>query len=173
MKRNIKFFTAFIAIIFICGSLNAQKYKFGHINTQKLLEAMPESDTARAKMEKSTRELEKELEQMQVELNNKVNNYMQRRDSLSQLIRQTKETEIQDMQQRIQRFQMSAEQDLQNRREQLFQPIYDKMDKAVNKVAKEQEFTYIFDVSMGSIAYFSDESIDIMADVKKVLGIEE
>ncbi len=172
MKLKNKLFPVFLVLIFLSTPLLAQKYKFGHINTQKLLEAMPESDTAKAKMEKVTRELEKELEQMQVELNNKINTYVQRRDSLSPLLRQTKEAEIQDMQQRVQRFQMSAEQDLQNQREQLFQPIYNKMDKAIKKVAKENGFTYIFDVSMGSLAYFSEESIDIMPEVYKELGIE-
>jgi outer membrane protein len=172
MKMRKKLFPVFLILIFLSTPLVAQKYKFGHIDTQKLLQSMPESDTARAKMEKATRELEKELEQMQVELNNKVNDYIQRRDSLSPLLRQTKETEIQDMQQRVQRFQMSAEQDLQNQREKLFQPIYDKMDKAIKKVAKEKGFTYIFDVSMGSLAYFSEESIDVMPDVAAELGIQ-
>jgi outer membrane protein len=167
--------SAITGLFIICSglfTLNAQNYKFGHINTQTLLEQMPESDTARAKFQQAQRQLQQQLEEMQVELNRKYQNYQNQKDTIPELLRQTKETEIMDMQQRIQEFQMSAQEDVQKRKTELFQPIYKKMDKAIKEVADKNGFTYVFDVSIGSVLYHSDKSVDILPLVKKELGIE-
>jgi len=156
----------------ISVSLFAQSFKFGHIDSQELISSMPATDSAQAKLRKLTQDLEEQLELMNVELNNKYENYLSKRDSYSELIRQTKEAEIQEMQQRIQKFQMEADNDLQTQRTKLLQPIQEKALKAVQDVAREQKFTYIFDIGTGAIPYYSDQSIDIMPMVKKKLGIE-
>lgn len=163
-----------LSIAFLTVSLfaSAQKdFKFGHINTQELLTSMPQSDSAKMKIEKLTKELEGQLEQMQVELNKKYEGYLQNRESLAQAIRQAKETELQDMNQRIQTFQQNAEQDLQKQKVDLFKPIYDKMNSAIDKVAKANNFTYIFDISLGAVLYHSEQSQDITPLVKKELAI--
>lgn len=167
-----KIISTVIAVI-ISASLFAQPgLKLGHINSQDLLEAMPESDTAKNKLEKATKELQNQLETMQVEFNNKYQDYITKRDSLSELIRQTKEAELQQMNQRIQQFQTNAEQVLQKQRTEIFKPILDKANKAISDVAKENAFTYILDLSAGTVIYHSDNSINILPLVKQKLGLK-
>lgn len=152
---------------------NAQpNLKIGHINSQELLQAMPEADTAQAKLEKMARDLQLQLESMQVELNNKYQDYISKRDSYSELIRQTKEDELHNIQQRIQQFSQVAEQDLQKKRMDLFKPILDKANKAIEQVAKENNFTYILDLSSGVVLYHSENSIDILPLVKAKLKLK-
>lgn len=171
MRKKILFILLSFSCILL--SSHAQKeLKFGHINTQELMNLMPETDSAKMKLQRETKHLEEELDQMQVELNKKYNDYLANRESLSKLVRDTKEAELQEMQQRLQNFQMSAENELQNLRTELFKPIYDKVNKAIEKVGKANNFTYIFDSSVGAVLYYSEQSIDIMPLLKKELGLK-
>jgi outer membrane protein len=150
----------------------AQALKIGHINTQELLAAMPESDSAQAKVEKIYKDFQSQLEVMQVEFNNKYQEYGAKSKEYSELIRQTKEAELQDLNQRIQQFQQSAEQDIQKQRADIFKPVLDKAKKAITDVAKENNFTYVLDLSPGVVLYYSDNSIDLTPMVKIKLGLK-
>jgi len=99
--------------------VNAQgKLKIGHINSQELLEAMPASDSAQAELEKVAMDHEAVLEEMSVEFNKKFETYRvaMEEGSLSDLAQASKEAELQDMQTRIQTFEQTAQQDLQQKR---------------------------------------------------------
>jgi len=167
-----------IAKILLCGLLIlpaitvfGQAGKFGHINSQELLSQMPESDSAQAKIERLTREYQVQLEEMNVELNKKYDEYLNKRETYTDLIRQTKEADITEMQQRIQAFEQNAQMDLQNKQQEWLRPIIDKANAAVRKVAEDNGFFYIFDISRGNPVYWSDQSEDVLPLVKKQLGI--
>ena len=93
---------------------------------------------------------------------------------LSELVRQTKEQELVDMNRRIQEFQTNAQQQLQEKQAALFQPIMAKVDKAIKDVGKENGFIYIFTVGQGSSLVYFDEtkSTNIMVLAKAKLGIK-
>ncbi|MGM0666144.1 MAG: OmpH family outer membrane protein [Bacteroidota bacterium] len=172
MKRLIGLLA--LAMIFsISQNASAQEYKFGHIDSDQLFTIMPERDSIIAQMQELQTELQNTLEIMQVEYNNKLNDYTNEVDKLSDLVRQTKEEELMGLQQRITNFQQNADGQLQNKQAQLMQPVVAKFEKAIKDVARENNFTYIFDLSRGSIIYFDEEkSEDIMEKVKAKLGIE-
>ncbi|GAI87966.1 unnamed protein product, partial [marine sediment metagenome] len=107
-----------------------------------------------------------------VELNNKYNDYLNEQENLTTLIKQTKEQEINDLDQRIRGFETTAQQELQRKEAELFQPIYEKASNAVQEVGKENKFTYIFDLAARPLIYFSEDSENILPLVKKKLGIE-
>ncbi|MCX7986919.1 MAG: OmpH family outer membrane protein [Bacteroidales bacterium] len=170
MKRIV---VSLLVLFFSTWALFAQQtLKIGHINTQELLQAMPETDSAQLKLEKMQKELQSQLEVMQVELNNKYQDYLSKRDTYSELVRQTKEDELQNIQQRIQQFAQNADQDLQKKRADLYRPILDKANKAIEAVAKENGFTYILDLSSGVVLFHSDSSLDILPLVKAKLKLK-
>jgi len=171
MKRKIVFLFFASLLLLNINSFGQTTLKFGHINTQELLPTMPEFDSAQTKIQLVTKQLQDQLEQMQVEYNKKLEAYVTKRDSLTELIKQTKEAELQEMQQRIQQFKENAQQDLQKQQGNLFKPIYDKANKAIEAVGKENKFTYIFDVSTGVVLFKSADSQDVLPLVKKKLGI--
>ena len=167
MKQVKYVFLALMAILAL--NLTAQdKLKLGHINSQELFQSMPESDTAQKKLQKAAKELENTLDELQVEFNKKYEDYMNNAENYSDLIRSTKEQELQQLQQ----FQEQADQDLQTQRTKLLKPIQDKALKAVNAVAEEHGYTYIFDTSLGSIVYSAENTDDILPLVKEKLGIK-
>jgi outer membrane protein len=165
----------FTGLFLMTGSAFSQSpAKLGHINSQLLFTAMPESDSATKQLEREAQSMQKTLEELQVEFNKKYEEYMRIANdgTTSQLIITTKADELQTIQERIQTFQQQAEQSITNKRAELFKPIQDKAIKAVNDVAAENGFTYIFDTAGGAIVYTSPDSQDILPLVKTKLGLK-
>jgi len=161
-----------VCIAMICGiGANAQNLKFGHVDSQKLLEQMPQRDSATQVYSKELKDMEGILQDMQAEFNKKYQVYQERQDSLGAMAKKAKEEELQQLQERIQSYQQNAQQDLQKREAELLKPIMDKAKKAIEEVSKENGFMYVFDISGGLLLYYSDKSVDIMPLVKKKLNI--
>ncbi len=164
------------AMLLIPASLFSQKQiKLGHIDSQKLIMAMPESDSAQKKLQKVEQEFQATLEELQVEFNRKFKNYQDNYTTMTELIRSTKESELNELSERIQNFQTQAQQDFERQRVELFRPIQEKAKKAVDEVAEENGFTYIFDIGpgVGAIVYASSDTEDILPLVKTKLGLTE
>jgi outer membrane protein len=160
-------------VIFVATAGYSQTMKFGHINSDELIQAMPEFDSATVKLEKFRKELINALELMSVELNNKNDAYTKEQKNLTDIVKQTKEQEIIDLNKRMQDFQQNAQEQLQNKQVELFQPIYTKVDKAIKDVGKENGFVYVFDVAKGSLLYFDEtKSTNVMALAKTKLGLK-
>lgn len=166
----------FVAVLFaaaVCGSTHfaqAQTLKFGHINSMELMQAMPETDSAQAQLQVYAAELENTIKLMQTELENKQMEYRNGQSQWSDLIRATKERELQDMYARTQEFMSQADEDYKAKSQSLLAPITEKAKKAIDEVAKEGKYNYIFDTSSGVVLYGA-EGDDIMALVKKKMGL--
>jgi outer membrane protein len=174
MKRFIGIAALTVLIVLVGQSAMAQNLKFGHINSDELIQALPEFDSARVELEKFQKELVNALELMSVELNNKNDAYIKESKNLTDLVKQTKEQELVDMNRRMQEFQTNAQTQLDEKRVELFQPVYAKVDKAIKDVGKENGFVYVFNVSQGaSLLYFDEtKSTNIMALAKAKLGLK-
>ena len=144
--------------------------KLGHINSNDLLLAMPERTSIEADIQKYAQELEAQLATMSKEYQAKVQNYQSMQASMTEAIKEDKISEITNLEERISKFQQSAQKDLQAKEETLLKPLIDKAKKAIEDVAKENNYTYIFDAGVGVLLYKKD-SDDIMPMVKKKLGL--
>jgi outer membrane protein len=168
--------TAIFVLIFIFAAqlTTAQNLKFGHINRNELIQAMPEFDSAKVQLERLQTELTNAMELLQVEYNNKAEAYLKESKNLTDLVRQTKEQELQDYQKRLSDFQQNASNQLQEKQVSLFSPVTEKADKAIKDVGKENGFIYIFDTSPNSqVAYFDEsKSVNIMSLAKGKLGLK-
>ena len=123
----------------ITTGFSQQKIKLGHLNSNDLLEAMPEKAKAQKSLQDYSKQLEDQLTTMQDELEKKYNDYLSKKDSLSDLIKKNREDELMSLQQRIQTFQGNAQQELQKKEQDLLKPIIDKAKQAIEDVAKEFE----------------------------------
>ncbi|MEE2699890.1 MAG: OmpH family outer membrane protein [Bacteroidota bacterium] len=144
--------------------------KFGYIDSGELLSIMPEKKAAETELQTFAKSLESQLSAMQGEYQASVQDYQANEATFTDLVKQDKIVEIQGLEQRIQAFQQNAQNALQEKEQELLEPILSKARTAIEDVAKEGEFTYIFDSSMGSILY-ADESENVMALVKNKLGL--
>lgn len=170
MKKSL--ILLFAAMLAFSASAFAQKtVKLGYINSSDLMQIMPGKDSAQSAFEAEVKILEGELKAMQDELEKKLNDYQERKSQMTELIRTTKEQELNDLNQRIQIYQQNAQKKLQEKEAELLQPIIDRAKQAISDVAKENGYTYIFDTSAGAVLYQQD-SDDILNLVKKKLGLK-
>lgn len=168
--RKAVFCVVFALLVARFGVMG-QELKFAHVNSQELIAAMPESDSAQKRLQAFEKDLTDQMEQLQVEINKKYQDYMQKRETLTTAVRETKEKEIQDLGQRFQEYQAAAQRDMRDLQTKLMQPILEKAHNAIKKVGEANGFIYVFDVSMGGVLYQSPKSTDILPLVKKELGI--
>lgn len=158
-------------VILVATAGQSQNLKFGHANSDELIQALPEFDTASVQLENFRQELTNTLDLMTVELNNKSDAYNKASKNLTDVVRQTKEQELIDLNRRIQDFQSNAQEQFQNKQIELFQPIYNKVDKAIKDVGKENGFIYIFNV--GSTLYVDEtKSVNVLSLAKAKLGLK-
>jgi outer membrane protein len=173
MKRFIGIASLTILMVFVGQRAMAQGVKFGHINSDELIQAMPEFDTATVRLEKFRKELVSALELMSVELNNKNDAYTKDSKNMTDIVKQSKEQELVDLNRRIQEFQQNAQTQLQEKQSSLFQPVYAKVDKAIKDVGKENGFIYVFDVAKGAVLYFDEtKSTNVLSLAKAKLGLK-
>ncbi|MFT4544656.1 MAG: outer membrane protein, partial [Bacteroidia bacterium] len=167
-KKMKKVLILLMAVIMAAPAFAQQK--FGHIDSAALLEIMPEKAKAEKELEAFAAEFQSALEAMAKEYETKVAAFQQAEQGMIKTVRDTKVREISDLERRIQEFQQQAQEEIGKKEQEVLTPIIDKARKAIDEVAVEKGYTYVFDASLGVLLYAKD-SEDVMADVKAKLGL--
>ena len=168
MKR----FFVFAAMAATCLAASAQNLKFAHVDYQEVMLVMPEYMQAMDVMSAAQNEAQETFQGMMDEYQAKVAAYEKNAATWSTTIRETKEKELGDIQNRLQEFQQSVQAELQQQQQQLMAPISKKASDAVTAVAKEGNYIYVFDKN--SALYVDDsQSDDITMAVRKALGVPD
>lgn len=148
------------------GLISAQS-KVAHIDTQKLVEAMPEYKSADAEILKLGQTYEAQIQDSFKELDKKLKQYD------AEAAAQTEETniermkEVEGMKQSLAQFRQNAQRDLEKKRIDLLKPITEKAKAAIEKVAAAQGFDYVLEAGGLIVA----KGKDLLADVKAEMGI--
>lgn len=172
MKRLTKL--ALVAVLVLACSSTVYAQKFGYINSQELISAMPERDSVQVKLERLQEELGSQLETIQVEFNNKYLEYQKNLSTYSESIRQLKEKELQDLQTRYDEFNQVAQRDFANSQTALMTPVVNRAQEAIDKVSKANGFTLVFDTAAGGLLYQNESTvINLLPLVKTELGIKD
>ena len=171
MKR-ITFLLVTAALLLALRPAEAQ-LKIAHINTNELIASMPEADSAQSQLIALNDELMRTGEELQVEYRKALLDYEQKLESLTPLVRKTKEDALTDMATRIQEFGNLSQQEYDNKRQELYQPILVKAQNAITEVADENGFDYVLDTAQGIVLKVpGDESLNILSLVQAKLGIK-
>lgn len=159
-----------IITIMLALPMLASAQKFGHINTQELFAQMPEVAQVKLKMDTIQNQYETQLASMNEEIQKKVQDYQAQEATMADAIKQIRQQELQEMQQRIQLFYQTAEQDIQKKQQELLAPVHEKMSKAIKAVGERENYTYIFDSA--AMVHIGSDALDVTPAVKKELGIK-
>lgn len=161
---------ATLALGLIGLSLFAQN--IGRVNFSELVQLMPEADEARATLQASQQEAEETYTSMVEEYQGKMNQYQQKNTTWTTAIREAKEKELYDIQNRIQEFQQTISQELQQQQTTLMAPLYQKAQEVVNSIAKGKGLAVVFDST--SALYFDEaQVVDLTAEARKALNIAD
>ena len=167
MKKVLKLTLAVVCVMF-STSLFAQK--IGYVNTDEIITNMKETQDAYTQLEAYAKDLQAQMETIQVEFNNKLQEYQNATETMTDAVRQLKEKERTDLNTRIQEFQQVAQQDLQKKENELLAPIYEKVKNTIDEVAKAGGYTII--LPGNALTYVDAAQVkDIGSEVKAKLGV--
>lgn len=156
--------------IMIALPLSVFGQKFGVINTQALMENMPEVKEVNTQLEAASKKYEDEFAKLQDEFKKKYEEFQALEESTPQTIRERRMQEIQELDNKISQFRATAQQDLQRQQQQLLGPVQEKVMKALQSVGDEGGYTFIFENVIP--VYTGKDVTDLTDTVKARLGIK-
>lgn len=159
-------------MILMLAPIVAMAQKFGHVNSQEVIQAMPEYTKAKTEIEALAQQYEADLKSMQEEMTKKLKDYEANAKTLPDNIKQRRETELQEMDQKIRQSYQDNQQALAQAQQEKMQAITTKVIDAIKQVGQAGGYVYIMD-NAGGIPYISTTlSTDVTAQVKAKLGIK-
>jgi outer membrane protein len=157
-------------------SQDSENLKIGYTNVDYILGLLPEAKQISSELQSYQKQLEDQLQSKYQEFQTKLNDYQQKASSGQMIpeVMKDKENELANLRESIQKFQKDADESIQKKQSDLLQPAYDKIQKAINSVAKENGYTHVFTSDAGTypvLLYVRDQ--DNLTDlILKKLGVQ-
>ncbi len=154
--KNILRISAMI-LAFVAVTNMGQAQKFGYVNSQAILSELPEVKQAEANLEALQQQLQKRLQSSIETLQSDYLAIQQKveRGELSPVQQEEEGAKLQERQQALAQEEQNMVTQIQDKRTELLQPILDRVNNAINEVAKENNYTLIFDQAV--LIYFEEE----------------
>ena len=133
------------------SSVRSSTLKIGYTNEEYILSFLPELKTIESEYTSFEKQLQKQLETKLDEFQQKVQNFQQGYETMAEAVKEQKQAELEQLQKSLQRLQLESQEKLSTKRANLLKPIYEKITKAIAQVAKENNYTHIFNDKAGSI----------------------
>lgn len=153
-------------------SLMAQN-KLGYLNSGDVISSMPEMDSINNKLKSFEKELTDTFDAMQAEYSTKAAEFQKKSAEWTEAMQTQKVKELNSLRDNIQSFQEAAQTEGQKKSGELMEPVFKKIQDAINAVGKENGFTYIFDTRIGALIYIDEATaVNALPLVKAKLGIK-
>lgn len=153
-----------VLMLMLLAPMTMMAQKFGKVNTQTIMQALPDVAKANRELEALQKQKDNELKAMQDELNRKLDEYQKGQSTMNATAKQQKETELQGLNQKIQQAYQDGQQELQKKSNELMQPIVAKVRAAIDAVGKAGNYTYIFEE--GAAIYTGSNVVDVTKEVQ-------
>jgi outer membrane protein len=161
------------ALMLIPVSIFAQEsQRIAHVNYAEVINVMPEVALLQDSLKKSSDALVAELQVMRDEYNTKLAAYVEQQNTLVESIKLRRQQDIADLEERMGNFQQYAQNVQEQLQQNLFAPIQEKLQKAINDVATENHYTYVFNNQPQILLFVSPKGIDATPLVKTKLGLK-
>jgi outer membrane protein len=170
MKKLLKVALVALSMLFVGNFAKAQA-KIGYVNFNALVGQMPEVKTIKSQLDIYQKQFTDQLTLMNTELQTKGKEFQSQSATMTDATRTAKQTELQDLQKRMQDYDTNAQQQVQAKANELEKPVVDKARAAVAEVAKEKGYTYVLDSSQVQLIV-SPEGDDLLAASKAKLGLK-
>lgn len=158
-----------LAIMIALPTLGFAQGKFGVINTATLIEEMPEMKDVKAQLEAASKKYEDEFNKLAGAYQEKYTEFQNLSDDTPKAIKDRRLQELQELEQKIGQFRLTAQQDLEQQQNQLVQPIQQRVMSAIQAVGEEGGYTMIFENMVP--VFTGKDVVDVTPVVKTKLGI--
>ena len=170
MKKLLKVALVAVCMVVVSSFAKAQS-KIGYINTNQLMELLPEMKTLQTQMQAYQKTFSDQLATMSTELQSKGQDYEAKRATMTDASRTATESELQDMQTRITSFRDNAQKQIEAKSNELLKPLTDKVRTAIQAVAAAKGYNYVLDSSQVELIV-SPPGDDLGPAVKLKLGLQ-
>ena len=148
--------------------------KIGYADWDYIFAQLPESKQVESELKTFSTQLENQLKSKYQDYETKLKAYQGMPATTPDAIRADKERELSALQESIQKFQQDAQASMQTKQNTLMEPIFSKVGKAIEEVAKENAYSFIINPQLiggGDILLYNDEKYNISTLVLKKLGV--
>ncbi len=161
-------------LLMLAANVQGQSLKIGYADANYILSLMPESKQAQANITSHEKMLQSQLEAKYKDYQTKLAAYQQNAASFDEIIRKDKESELIALQQSIQQFEGDAQNSIAKKQSDLLQPIFKKIGEAIEAVATENNYDFIFSAGAQGVdvLLYAKESLDVTSLVLKKLGVD-
>lgn len=160
-------------LLLLIAPMSVFAQKFAHVKSQEVLTAMPEFTKAQTDIQAMQKQYEDEMKRAQDELMKKYTEYQQEQNNLPKNIQERRQKELQELQEKGMQLQADAQQQLEKSYADMMEPIYKKIEDAIQAVGQEGGYVYVFDLNRTSIPFVNESmSTDVTTTVKTKLGIK-
>jgi len=163
---------ALALLVWGLGYVVAQKV--GYVDTQALLERMPEYKAAEQEIERLTQQWQKEIDDLYARIEQLFQQYREQEPLMSPEMKRRKQEEIEAEERKareLQRKRFGPNGDLFKQREEKMKPILDRVQQAIQAVAQEKKFSLVLDRSAGGILLYAEPAYDLTDAVAAKLGL--
>lgn len=169
--RTLLFLLAFGLCTSVAQAQSA--VKVGYADVDFIFSQMPEAKQIDADLQTLQSQLKKNLESKVQEFQTKYAQYQQNSTTMLDAVRQNTERELQQLQQNIEKLQQDAQTEIQKKQTALMEPVYAKVGKAIEDVAKENGYTFVLNQQVGGldVILYGDPSVDVSNLVLKKMGV--
>ncbi|MGI6242707.1 MAG: OmpH family outer membrane protein [Prevotella sp.] len=159
-----------ILMLMLMAPLATFAQKFGKVNTQSIMQTLPEISKINGELEATAKQYENELKSMQEELQRQSDAYDKGKSTMNATTQQAKEQELQQLYQKIQQTYQDNQQNLQKAQQEKMQPVIAKVRNAIENVGKAGGYTYIFEEG---VAVFTGSNVEdvtpkVQAEINKL-----
>ncbi len=172
MKNFILISALFISFIFVEKLAAQTAQQIAYINSNELLEAMPEKVNASNILIDLNQKYKDELKVMQNDYNKKYSDFISYQTSMAENIRLRRMQELYELERQINEFMKLAQQDVESQEKALIEPLRLKIKDAIYQVGIEKGFICIYDLANPAIAFVTPDALDASNLVKQKLGIK-
>lgn len=169
-----KLFLTFAAVLFAVTAFSqTAPIKIGYTDVDYILSQLPESKQIEADLAAYQKQLQNQLQAKTQEFEQKYDAYQKGAATMTDIVRADKEEELRNLQSSIQKFSKDADESLQKKQADALKPVYDKIQKAIDDVAKENGYNYIFSsyVAGVPVLLFATEQDNVSELIFKKLGV--
>lgn len=164
-----KLLSVFFLLLFVVSTSAFGQLKIGYLNTQEVLSEMPGRAEVESELNDFVQSKRQELEQRTIAFQDSVASFQQNQENLSENQIRQGEERLAEMEADIQEFQQGLQQQIQQRRGTLLEPLYEKMDEAISTVAEQNDLDFVLNEATGSgdnvVYYAASEKLDITQQV--------
>ena len=159
-----------ILMLMLCAPMAVFAQKFGKVNTQVVVQSLPDYAKAQGEMAALSKQKENDLKSMQDELTRKSQEYDKSKSAMNPTKQKETEEELQGLNAKIQQAYQDAQKELSEKNNALLEPILTKVQNAITAVGKAGGYTSIFEIGTSGVVFFGDNVKDVTEEVKAKVG---